>query len=201
MPAVKRRLSGLFVTCIHFSISYQRNQVVWALARIITPKPSLAFERDVALKVQRLIDRDRATVMESSQKGYAFLDDELPGKGTAASFTEETAFLLLLGVLLLDSGLTQSRVVRVNRDLKDGICKQYEWIISLGEDIHCLSRDRYPEGQHPETVDRETRHGRTRCRGAYIDSRIPVSRLPAPEKHGWQNPSQQMTADHRCVRR
>jgi hypothetical protein len=61
---------------------------------------------------------------------HAFLEGDLPGKGTAASFTEEKTFLLLLGVLFLQSGLTQSRIVRLIKDIQVGLCRQYKWIVA-----------------------------------------------------------------------
>jgi hypothetical protein len=109
---------------------FRRSQVAWTIARVLTAKPSPVFERDVILRVQRLIDSDRTSGFATSDKGQAFHKGELPGKGTTVGFTEENVFLLLLGVLLLQSGLTQSRIVRLVQDLQADLCRQYQWIIS-----------------------------------------------------------------------
>lgn len=111
-------------------MDFQRNQLAWAISRAITPAPSSTFEREITLKLQRLLDKDRAMSLEPSHQRHAFLEGDLPGKGTVVRFTEETAFQLLLGLLLLDSGLTQSRVVRLIRDLGNDLARQYQWIVA-----------------------------------------------------------------------
>ena len=131
---MERRLTGLIETFINVSMIYQRNQVVWAVARIISPKPSLAFERDIALKVQRLIDRDRATEIESSQKAMPSLTANCPARERPPP-SRRKRHSCFSWDLLLESGFTQARVVRLIRDLKDDLCQQHEWIISQGDNI------------------------------------------------------------------
>lgn len=124
-------LTEYIETFVNAATSYQRNQVTWAVARCIIPYPAPDFERDIAVKLQRLIDKDRALALDAPLGAHAFLDDDLPGKGTLVRFTEESAFLLLLGLLFLESGLTQSRVVRLIRDMKDDLCLHYHWVLSF----------------------------------------------------------------------
>ncbi len=112
-------------------MNFRRNQVSWTVARILSEDPSPAFERDIAMKVQRLIDRDRATETASSHTARAFLEEDGPGKGTVVEFSEEAVFLLLLGVLFLESGLTQSRVIRLIRDLRTELCEHQQWILTF----------------------------------------------------------------------
>ena len=126
-------------------MNFQRNQVSWTVARILSEDPSPAFERDIAMKVQRLIDRDRATETASSHTARAFLEEDGPGKGTVVEFSEEAVFLLLLGVLFLESGLTQSRVIRLIRDLRAELCEHQQWdsqlcpnLVERSEEGRCL---------------------------------------------------------------
>jgi hypothetical protein len=128
LACVIQVLTGPVEACITVTMFYQRNQVAWAIARCLAFEPRKDFEREVALKLQRLIDTDRATSPEGAQ--LAFLEGELPGKGTTAQFSEDASFLLLIALLLLEGGLTQSRVVRLVRAFRTELCRQYEWIIS-----------------------------------------------------------------------
>lgn len=122
------QLTSLIGTVINVAMSYQRNQIVWAIARCLVKKPQAEDEHKVRIRVQRLLDSDRELEVGDRTEGNSFLEGDRPGKGSEMAFEAADGFVLLLAVVLLDTGLTQSRVVRLMRALGPRFRAQFDWL-------------------------------------------------------------------------
>jgi hypothetical protein len=99
-------------------MEYKRNQVEEAIFRIFGAHQERRNE--LKLRIKRLLVTDRRLGREGrsgkeEDRHYAFFDQEPPGSGTEIMFSAYEAFALLVGVLLLEHGFPQARVLRVMR--------------------------------------------------------------------------------------
>jgi hypothetical protein len=107
-------------------MSYKRNQIEEAIARIFDPnsqKPS----SELRTRIKRLLELDRSMGRKVRSKdpekaNFAFFSEESPGTGADISFSEYEAFALLNGLRIMNHGWPQSFAVstirRVRLDLE-----------------------------------------------------------------------------------
>jgi hypothetical protein len=108
------------------TVSYKRNQIEEAIARIFYPsrkKPP----SELRTRIKRLLELDRSMgrkiqSKDAEEANFAFFSEEAPGTGADISFSEYEAFALLNGLRIMDHGWPQSSAVsimrRVRRDLE-----------------------------------------------------------------------------------
>ena len=107
-------------------MSYKRNQIEEAIARISIPK-SEKPPSELRTRIKRLLELDRSIgrklrSKDAEQANFAFFSEEAPGTGADISFSEYEAFALLNGLRIMGHGWPQGFAVaimrRVRRDLE-----------------------------------------------------------------------------------
>jgi hypothetical protein len=107
-------------------MSYKRNQIEEAIARIFYPNREKC-PSELRTRIKRLLELDRSMGRKVRSKdpeeaNFAFFSEEAPGTGADISFSEYEAFALLNGLRMMDHGWPQSVAVsimrRVRRDLE-----------------------------------------------------------------------------------
>jgi hypothetical protein len=116
--------------------TYKRDQVERAIAITVggqddalgTPAPYLKAD------LKRLLDVDRKIGSGSGPQRapYAFHDGPPPGKGHEIAFGLTDAFLLLVGVRLLQLGVDQSSAVLILRAGRESLRRELDRILRLG---------------------------------------------------------------------
>ena len=107
-------------------MSYKRNQIEEAIARIFVPNceepPS-----ELRTRIKRLLDLDRSIgrklrSKDAEEANFGFFSEEAPGTGAVISFSEYDAFALLNGLTIMGhrwpQGFAVSIMRRVRRDLE-----------------------------------------------------------------------------------
>ena len=99
-------------------MEYKRNQIEEAIFRTFGAREERRNE--LRFRIKRLLVTDRrlgrnAKSAREEDKHYAYFGQEPPGSGTEIMFSAYEAFALLAGVILLEHGLPQARVVKVMR--------------------------------------------------------------------------------------
>ena len=107
-------------------MSYKRNQIEEAIARIVVPNceepPS-----ELRTRIKRLLDLDRSVgrklrSKDAEEANFGFFSEEAPGTGADILFSEYEAFALLNGLRIMGHGWPQGFAVsimrRVRRDLE-----------------------------------------------------------------------------------
>ena len=107
-------------------MSYKRNQIEEAIARIFVPNceepPS-----ELRTRIKRLLDLDRSIgrklrSKDAEEANFGFFSEEAPGTGAVISFSEYDAFALLNGLRIMGhrwpQGFAVSIMRRVRRDLE-----------------------------------------------------------------------------------
>jgi hypothetical protein len=99
-------------------MDYKRNQIEEAIFRTFGAREErrneLRFRIKRLLVTDRRLGRDVKSAREE-YRHYGFFGQEPPGSGTEIMFSAYEAFALLAGVMLLEHGLPQARVVKVMR--------------------------------------------------------------------------------------
>src|SRR5262245_18653080 len=99
-------------------MEYKRNQIEEAIFRTFGAREERRNELKFRIKRLLVTDRRLGRNVKSAReedRHYAFFGQEPPGSGTEIMFSAYEAFALLAGVILLEHGLPQARVVRVMR--------------------------------------------------------------------------------------
>jgi hypothetical protein len=103
-------------------MDYKRNQVEEAIFRTFDAREhrrnELRFRIKRLLVTDRRLGRNIKSTREEERR-YAFFGTEPPGSGTEIMFSAYEAFALLTGVVLLEHGLPQARVVRILRLVRE----------------------------------------------------------------------------------
>ena len=99
-------------------MEYKRNQIEEAIFRSFGAREER--RKELRFRIKRLLVTDRrlgrnTRSARKKDKHYAFFGQEPPGSGTEIMFSAYEAFALLAGVMLLEHGLPQARVVKVMR--------------------------------------------------------------------------------------
>jgi hypothetical protein len=144
-------------------MSYKRNQVEEAIARIVAPnceKPP----SELRSRIRRLLDVDRSRgrkvrSKEAEEANFGFFSGEAPGTGADVSFSEYEAFALLNGLRIMNHGWPQSFAVSIMRRVRPDL--EREHARTLRQDADKL-------------FDRETIRGRERRGPITVDNTKPV---------------------------
>jgi hypothetical protein len=107
-------------------MSYKRNQIEEAIARIFDPNCG-KVPSELRTRIKRLLDLDRSIgrkprSKDAEETNFGFFSEEAPGTGADISFSEYDAFALLYGLRIMEhrwpQGFAVSIMRRVRRDLE-----------------------------------------------------------------------------------
>ena len=126
--------------------TYKRGQIEWAVWKYFTPGKKSEIPSKFRTRVKRLLELDRTTEF-SDEKGmqYAFMAKKPVGKGTDYPYTAFDAFMLAIGLELLDSGYKQSEVVFLLRHMRASLFEEFRWILEVPDPV----RQRIPAKHYP----------------------------------------------------
>jgi hypothetical protein len=119
-------------------MSYKRNQIEEAIARIFVPNceepPS-----ELRTRIKRLLELDRSVgrkprSKEVEEANFAFFSQEAPGTGADISFSEYEAFALLNGLRLMEHGWPQGFAVSIMRRVRRDLEREHARILSQRPD-------------------------------------------------------------------
>src|SRR5947199_10787547 len=108
-------------------MSYKRNQIEEAIARILVPnckKPP----SELRTRVKRLLELDRSIgrklrSKDAEEANFGFFSEEAPGTGADISFSEFEAFALLNGLRIMGHRWPQGFAVSIMRAASVAISK------------------------------------------------------------------------------
>ena len=120
-------------------MSYKRNQIEEAIARIFTPNcadPSSGLRT----RIKRLLDLDRSTGRKPHSKDpeeadFGFFSKAAPGTGSDILFSEYEAFALLNGLRIMGHGWPQGFAVSIMRRSRPDLEREHARILSQDPDI------------------------------------------------------------------
>jgi hypothetical protein len=104
------------------TVSYKRNQIEEAIARIVAPT-SAKLPSELRTRIKRLLELDRSNgrklrSKDAEEANFAFFSEEAPGTGADISFSEYEAFALLNGLRILEHGWPQGLAVSIMRRVR-----------------------------------------------------------------------------------
>jgi hypothetical protein len=118
-------------------MSYKRNQIEEAIARIFDPNcdnpPS-----ELRTRIKRLLELDRSMgrkrgSKDSEEANFGFFTEEAPGTGADISFSEYEAFALLNGLRIMKHGWPQGFAVSIMRRVRLDLEREHARILSQRE--------------------------------------------------------------------
>ena len=119
-------------------MSYKRNQIEEAIARIFDPtsqKPS----SELRTRIKRLLELDRSRgrnlrSKDAEQASFAFFNEESAGTGADISFSEYDAFALLNGLRIMGHGWPQGFAVAIVRRVRPALEREHARILRQDPD-------------------------------------------------------------------
>lgn len=113
---------------------FKRNQIEEAIAAVLRPKDG-ALPPGLRIRVKRLLDTDRTLGRDAGRgppetASFAFYSAEPPGSGTEIWFSGYEAFALLVGLRLQGHGWPQRAVVRILRQVRQELERDYHRTLS-----------------------------------------------------------------------
>jgi hypothetical protein len=119
-------------------MSYKRNQIEEAIARIFIPnceKPP----SELRTRIKRLLDLDRSMGRKLRSKdpekaNFGFFSEEAPGTGADISFSEYEAFALLNGLRIMGHGWPQGFAVAIMRRVRPALEREHGRILRQDPD-------------------------------------------------------------------
>jgi hypothetical protein len=114
-------------------MSFKRNQIEEAIARIIVPNcqepPS-----ELRTRIKRLLELDRSMgrklrSKDAEEANFGFFSEEPPGTGAVISFSEYEAFALLIGLNIMDHRWPQGFAVSVMRRVRLDLEREHARIL------------------------------------------------------------------------
>jgi hypothetical protein len=119
-------------------MSYKRNQIEEAVARIFAPK-SKEPPSDLRTRIKRLLDLDRVVGRKPHSKdpgeaNFGFFSQEAPGTGSDIRFSEYEAFALLNGLRIMGHGWPQSFAVAIMRRVRPDLEREHARILRQDPD-------------------------------------------------------------------
>ena len=119
-------------------MSYKRNQIEEAIARIVAPD-SAEPPSELRTRIKRLLELDRSLGRKLRSKdpeeaNFAFFSDEAPGTGADILFSEYEAFALLNGLRIMGHGWPQGFAVAIMRNVRPGLERQHARILRQDPD-------------------------------------------------------------------
>src|SRR5262245_13074245 len=117
-------------------MSYKRNQIEEAIARIFDPS-SQKPPSELRTRIKRLLELDRSIgrkvrSKEPEEANFAFFSEEAPGTGADILFSEYEAFALLNGLRIMDHGWPQSFAVSMMRRVRVALESEHARILRRG---------------------------------------------------------------------
>src|SRR5262249_2690653 len=114
---------------------YKRNQVEAAISKVLEPTAA-APSPDLRTRLKRLLDTDRtmgraARSNDPDKNNFAFYSDEPPGRGVEIWFSEYETFALMVALMLMQHGWTQSFAVFVLRRVRTDLKRQHTRVLRL----------------------------------------------------------------------
>jgi hypothetical protein len=114
-------------------MSYKRNQVEEAIARIVAPNCE-KLPSDLRTRIKRLLDLDRSIgrkvrSKEAEEANFGFFSSEAPGTGADVSFSEYEAFALFNGLRIMNHGWPQSFAVSIMRRVRVDLEREHARIL------------------------------------------------------------------------
>jgi hypothetical protein len=114
-------------------MSYKRNQIEEAIARIFAPK-SEEPPSELRTRIKRLLDLDRSIGRkfrsnDPEQANFGFFTEEAPGTGSDIRFSEYEAFALLVGLRIMGHGWPQGFAVSIMRRLRPDLEREHARIL------------------------------------------------------------------------
>jgi hypothetical protein len=115
-------------------MSYKRNQIEEAIARIFDPncqKPP----SELRTRIKRLLELDRSMGRKVRSKAaeeanFGFFSEDAPGTGAVISFSEYEAFALLNGLRIMKHGWPQGFAVSIMRRARPDLEREHARILS-----------------------------------------------------------------------
>jgi hypothetical protein len=119
-------------------MSYKRNQIEEAIARIFDPnceKPP----SELRTRIKRLLELDRSIVRKLGSKdaeeaNFGFFSEEAPGTGADILFSEYEAFALLNGLRIMEHGWPQGFAVSIMRRVRPDLEREHARILRQDPD-------------------------------------------------------------------
>ena len=144
-------------------MSYKRNQIEEAIARIFDPnceKPP----SELRTRIKRLLELDRSLgrkprSKDAEEANFGFFSEEAPGTGADISFSEYEAFALLNGLRIMAHGWPQGFAVSIMRRVRVNLEKEHARILRQSPD---------------ELFDQEVIRARARPGDIAVDNTDPV---------------------------
>src|SRR5262245_21116249 len=114
-------------------MSYKRNQIEEAIARIFDPS-SQKPPSELRTRIKRLLELDRSIgrkvrSKEPEEANFAFFSEEAPGTGADILFSEYEAFALLNGLRIMDHSWPQSFAVSMMRRVRVDLEREHARIL------------------------------------------------------------------------
>jgi hypothetical protein len=114
-------------------MSYKRNQIEEAIARIVAPnceKPP----SDLRTRIKRLLELDRSIGRkrrsnDAERANFGFFSEEAPGTGADILFSEYEAFALLNGLRIMQHGWPQGLAVSIMRRVRLDLEREHARIL------------------------------------------------------------------------
>jgi len=112
-------------------MSYKRNQIEEAIARIFAPNCEKAPLRT---RIKRLLELDRSIgrklrSKDAEEVNFGFFSEEAPGTGAVISFSEYEAFALLNGLRIMGHGWPQAFAVSIMRRVRLDLEREHARIL------------------------------------------------------------------------
>src|ERR1700730_13611498 len=115
-------------------MSYKRNQIEEAIARIFDPNcdnpPS-----ELRTRIKRLLEFDRKRGSKDTEEAnFGFFSEEAPGTGADIFFSEYEAFALLNGLMIMEHGWPQGFAVSIMRRVRLDLEREHARILRTRPD-------------------------------------------------------------------
>src|SRR6266478_4859781 len=119
-------------------MSYKRNQIEEAIARIYDPNCD-SPPSELRTRIKRLLELDRSMgrklrSKDAEEANFGFFSEEAPGTGADISFSEYEAFALSNGLRIMAHGWPQSFAVSIMRRVRLDLEREHARILRLDPD-------------------------------------------------------------------
>jgi hypothetical protein len=119
-------------------VSYKRNQIEEAIARIVAPN-SKKLPSQFRTRIKRLLELDRSNgrkprSKDAEEANFGFFSEEAPGTGADISFSKYEAFALLNGLRMIEHGWPQGLAVSIMRRVRLDLEREHTRILKQPPD-------------------------------------------------------------------
>jgi hypothetical protein len=119
-------------------MSYKRNQIEDAIARIVAPNCE-QLPSELRTRIKRLLELDRSIGLKRRSKdaeeaNFGFFSEEAPGTGADISFSEYEAFALLNGLRIMQHGWPQGFALSIMRRIRLDLEREHARILRQSPD-------------------------------------------------------------------